>query len=119
MPIPSDKDFKKFENQFPSIVIRREADLYEEHSKPPEVLEIILKGVSIVAIKACNGTTKLVIFRPTVSTRRAAKIFENVRLNLSIEDANGLFSSQRPQTIIGSIYQSGNDTMIITTENQE
>jgi len=65
-----------------------------------------------------DGTTKLVIFHPTAATRRAVVQWLDVLVDLSIEDVNGLFGSKRPQAIIGSVYEPGNDTMMVTTEDQ-
>lgn len=118
--IQSDKFFVEFDKQFSSTFFqsRGDADLYVEKSDR-QAPKVILKGASIVAIKIDKDTTKLVIFRPDASTRKIVKTFENKCIDMSIEDANGSFNPQRPKIIIGSIYEYGNDTMIVTTKDQE
>ena len=81
--------------------------------------EVVLKGRSIAAINDSDGvTTKLVIFHPTRRTQENARIYEECAQSLVIEDANGRFTPQRPQVIVGHIYEAGNDTMIVITKNQ-
>lgn len=85
----------------------------------PKMVEVNLKGASIASIEMGDGTIKLVIFRPTKATLTDVKTFEHVCVDLTIEDRNGLFSPKRHQVIVDSVYEYGNDTMIVTTENQE
>lgn len=117
--ILSDKFFDKFDEEFPNVVTRLEANFYVEPIVQPKMVEVTLKGDSIVSILMGDGISKLVIFRPTAATHKAVKTFKDMCIDLSIEDSNGLFDPTRPQTIVDSIYESGNDTMIVTTENQE
>lgn len=105
-----------FENVLTLNGAPREVPLTEACALQPEVR---LKGPSIVAIEMDDGTTKLVIFCPTAQTHKKVSAYEGENVDLSIEDRNGLFSPKRSQRIVDSIYEPGNDTMIVTTEDQE
>jgi hypothetical protein len=81
--------------------------------------EVILRGTSIACVRDSDGeTTTIVIFKPTPATRKAALEYEGQAIALHINDENGQFTPRSPQRITGSVYEPGNNTMIVTTENQ-
>lgn len=90
------------------------AEMSETEKQP----EVTLKGASIAVIAMGDGCSKMVVFRPTRATLNAVQKFEGEEIDLSIEDANGLFSPRQAQRIVGHIYERGNDTMIVDTINQ-
>ena len=85
---------------------------------PPKQIEVVLEGASIATVDIGRGRTKLVIFRPTKRTHQLVRDYEGYDVDLSIEDVNGLFCPKYPQMLVDSVYERGNDTMIVTTENQ-
>ena len=115
----SDEDFLKMAFPHANITfVKPEADVVEPEPAAPQE-EVLLKGAAIAVIEMNDGTFKHVIFHPTASTRKKVVAYEGENIDLSIEDRNGLFSPKRPQRIVDSVYEFGNDTMIVTTENQE
>lgn len=97
--------------------------LYEPPAVPdvppaPKQVEVILKAASIAVVQLPDGESKMVLFRPTAATMKAVRDYEGYDIDLHIEDENGLFTPRRPQRITASIYEPGNRTMIVDTENQ-
>lgn len=89
-----------------------------EPEKVPQP-EVRLSGKSIAAIPIPERfETKLVIFRPTTATMNLVSEFKDCDVELSITDTNGTFTPSRAQRIVDSVYEPGNDTMIVTTEDQ-
>lgn len=90
------------------------AALMDEPLQP----ELIVKGIAIVNIRMSYGTNKLVVFSPTLATRQSVKAYEGKDVALVLEDKNGTFTPMSAQVITGSVYEPGNNTMVIDTENQ-
>jgi len=87
----------------------------------PPVLQddVILSGKSIATIRDSDGvSSSIVIFKPSPATRSSVKKYEGQDISLHISDLNGQFVPRHPQRITGSVYELGNDTMIVYTENQ-
>ena len=86
---------------------------------PVKQVDLILKGRSIAVIRDSNNeSSSIVIFRPSAATRRQVKDYEGWDVAIVLDDTNGLFTPRTPQRITGSLYEAGNDTMIVYTENQ-
>lgn len=120
VPILTDEVSADLATRFPGIqfmVLRPEADSVETEPVTPQD-KVTLKGRSIATISMDDGTTKLVIFHPTAATHKAVDTYMDICVDLSIEDVNGTFGPKRPQAIVDMVYERGNDTMIVTTENQ-
>ena len=82
--------------------------------------KVTLSGASIAVIRdSDNETSSIVIFRPSAETRKLAQKFEGQDVELVIDDTNGSFTPQHAQRIVDSVFEAGNNTMIVTTENQE
>lgn len=114
----TDEEFLKMVFPHANIVMARpEADIVKPEPVTPQD-KVLLKGRSIATVDVKDGTTKLVIFHPTKTTHEAVRTYMDICVDLSIEDRNGLFGPKRPQAIVDMVYESGNDTMIVTTENQ-
>ena len=84
----------------------------------PKQVEVILKAASIAVVQLPDGESKIILFRPTAATMKAVKDYEGYDIDLHVEDENGLFGPKRPQRIVSSVYEPGNRTMIVDTENQ-
>jgi hypothetical protein len=90
-----------------------------EPTEPLKQVELLLKGRSIAVVRDSNNeTSSIVIFHPTAKTRSQAKDYEGWDVAISVHDTNGQFTPRVAQRITGSVYESGNDTMIVYTENQ-
>jgi hypothetical protein len=115
----SNEDFLRMVFPHSNItMVRPEADMVNPEPVVPQD-KVTLKGRSIATVDVKDGTTKLVIFHPTKATHKAVQTYMDICIDLSIEDRNGTFTPKRPQAIVDSVYESGNDTMIVTTENQQ
>lgn len=85
----------------------------------PKQVELILKGKSIAVVRdSDHETSSIVIFHPSATTRRQVKDYEGWDVAIVLDDKNGKFTPNTPQRILRSVYEAGNDTLIVQTENQ-
>jgi hypothetical protein len=94
-------------------------EFLDTQPKDLKQVEVILKGTSIVTIEMGDGKGKIVIFRPSKATRKLVENYEGWDIDLHVNDVNGSFTPRRAQRITGHVYEAGNDTMIVNTEDQE
>lgn len=103
-----------FDTRFEQVLART-PEKNEPEPKPPKVL---LQGDAIATVKINDRRTKVVIFHPCSATQMSVQIWKGANIDLSIRDANGLFSPNDPQIIVDSTYEAGNDVLIVTTQDQ-